>query len=99
MLFLVCFTIVLKLTKKTSVRTFFYLFSHPQFLLYMIYLISVTFYTKPDKTTKEPGSPKRFIKLFDVDIVVCEKELTLWLTSSRLSVEVKTSSIFCLRAA
>ena len=77
-------------------RTFFYLFSHPLFLLYMIVLISVTFYTKPDKTTKEPESPKCCRKLFDGDFLVfVKRQLTFWLTFSSLSIGVKKSSIFC----
>lgn len=43
----------------------------------MIVLISVTFYTKPDKTTKEPESPKCCRKLFDGGFLVCEEAADL----------------------
>ena len=96
--FCIVFTIV-EIDWKT-VRTFFYLFSHPLFLLYMIVLISVTFYTKPDKTTKEPESPKCCGKLFDGDFLVfVKRQLTFWLTFSSLSIGVKKSSIFCWHSA
>ena len=58
------------------------------------------FYTKPDKTTKEPESPKCCMKLFDGDFLVfVKRQLTFWLTFSSLSIGVKKSSIFCWHSA
>lgn len=61
----------------------------------MIVLISVTFYTKPDKTTKEPESPKCCRKLFYGGFLVfVKRQLTFWLTFSSLSIGVKRAAFF-----